>query len=269
VIDTILNTPPTPKRLVLSLLSVPGVPEISVRQFTSWAALFDIDAAAMRVAIGRLVKAGLLCAAGRGVYRIGPRGESLSRTARGWRQVEDRLQDWRGEWLLVHTAHLGRSNRSALRAREQAMRLEGLKPLRPELWCRPANYRETLDATRLRLIPLGLPKEAVMLKAEALADDLAAEAAGLWPTVELEAGYARLQWALADSSSRLPRLALDDAARESFLIGEAVIRSINADPLLPEQFIDVAARRKLVSAMLAYDSLGRDIWASFQDSVAA
>lgn len=268
MIDDILKTQPTPKRLVLSLLSVPDVPDISVRQFTRWAELFDIEAAAMRVAIGRLVKSGLLRASRRGVYCIGAAGESLSRTARGWRDVEQRLQDWSGDWILAATAHLGRSNRSELRTRERALRLEGMQALRQDLWCRPANYREPLEATRQRLLNLGLSSQAAMLRADQLAADLQSEASALWPVKELESNYRELQLVLATSTERLPGLSLEAAARETFLIGESVIRRINADPLLPVEFIDVAARQKLIAAMLAYDTLGHNIWARFQDSVA-
>lgn len=266
MIKTILQQTPTPKRLVLSLLSAPDMPEITVRQCTRWGELFGLDAAAVRVAVGRLVRAGLLRSVRRGVYAIGPRGESLVATARGWRRAEERLARWEGDWILVYTAQLGRSDRSALRGRERAMRLEGMQPLRPDLWCRPANYREPLAQTRQRLCTLGLEETATVLRAAVVLPDSPSDIAALWPTQALERDYRRFTSALKSSATRLRRAPLAAAARESFLLGQAVIRRINSDPLLPDEFIDTAARRKLIETMQAYDDQGRDIWSHFRSS---
>ena len=69
---------------------------------------------------------------------------------------------------------------------------------------------------------------------------------------------------MAVSSRQLEKLNLEDAARETFLVGESVIRRINADPLLPEQMVDTAARQQMIQAMMAYNTLGRSVWAEFQ-----
>lgn len=264
MIDAIVRETPTPKRLVLSLLSAPDVPQISVRQFTRWGELFGMDAAAVRVAIGRLVKSGILRSVARGQYTMGPGGERLLQTARGWRCAENRLAPWRGSWILVHTANLGRSDRSALRARERALRLEGMRPLRTELWCRPANYREPLAETRQRLGDLGLEPEAPLLCVRELLPDSESDLAALWQVRELERGYRNFRTALEKSAARLDKMPLEKAARESFMLGEAVIRQINADPLLPDEFVDVQARRELIAAMQTYDEQGRRIWSAFR-----
>lgn len=266
MINTLVHKPPSPKRLILSLLSATDMQEISVRQCTRWGDVFAIDAATMRVSLGRMVKGGLLRSLRRGVYVIGPQGQTLSRTARGWRDVEARLRPWAGDWLLVHTAHLGRSNRSGLRSRERALRLEGMQPLQNDFWCRPANYGEPLQRTRERLVSLGLDSAALVLIAAEVTgiDDSAIRA--LWPVARLEADYHRYFSALGESSARIGSLGMNEAARETFLLGEAVIRLINADPLLPEELIDVDARGKLIAAMASYDQLGRGVWRRFRDA---
>jgi phenylacetic acid degradation operon negative regulatory protein len=45
---------------------------------------------------------------------------------------------------------------------------------------------------------------------------------------------------------------------------DAVIRQINADPLLPDEMIDATARREMISAMAAYNELGSSAWSSFR-----
>lgn len=254
---------PTAKRLVLSLLSAPSMESITARQCVEWGALFGIDAAAMRVAVGRMVKDQYLSSMRRGVYTMGPKGVVLRRTARSWVDAERRVGEWSGAWLLAQTAHLGRSDKAALRLREQALRLEGFAQLYTGMWCRPGNFLEPLTATRERLLSLGLDAQALLVCAEELLG-VVLDRQTLWPRRELEARYVTLTRAMSDSTRRLPELDVEDAARETFLIGEAVIRQINADPLLPDAMIDTRARRTMSKAMLEYDARGRDAWTRFQ-----
>lgn len=258
---------PTPKRLVLSLLSSPELKEIGARECVKWGRLFDIDPTAMRVALGRLVKAGFLRSVVRGRYAIGDRGRVLSETARRWVSAEERVGAWDGCWLMVHTAHLGRRDQSALKLRDRALQLVGFAELRSGLWCRPANYRESSAETRARLRELGLAEEAIILRADSLLLE-PRELAALWPRNALEDAYAALTQAMTDSMARGDADDTDAGkealARETFLLGEAVIRQINGDPLLPDAMVDVAARRKMHETMVAYEAFGRDAWARFQ-----
>lgn len=265
MLKTIQPSPPTPKRLILSLLSAPDLIEISARQFANWGRLFSIDPAAMRVALGRLVRGDYLESARRGVYRLGPSGRLLAETARSWALAEQRVGPWSGDWLLVHTAHLGRRDKSVLRSRERALRLEGFQALEKELWCRPGNYREALRVTERRLHGLGLDDAAVLLRAgEVVATT---DPFQLWPCKVLEARYRALTAAMQSSLLELPALGIDEAAQTTFIIGETVIRQINVDPLLPEELVEVAARRKMHETMVAYDAAGRAAWKRFQSGV--
>lgn len=254
---------PTAKRLVLSLLSAPDLDQITVRQCTAWCELFAIEPAAMRVALGRLVKGGLLTTVRRGVYVIGPEGRALSETARSWVTAEERIGPWDGRWLLIHTAHLGRRDKTVLRNRERALNLEGFAALECGLWCRPANYLEPPDATRNRLVSLGLEPEAVLLRADHVSTSNPLDTE-LWPRDRLEARYASLTDAMNNSMQTLATRSDEEAARETFLIGESVIRQINSDPLLPDEMIDARARGLMHATMMTYDALGRGAWERFQ-----
>lgn len=257
---------PSPKRLVLSLMSAHNLDRVEISRLLQWGSLFGIDAAAMRVTVGRLTRQGLLCSPQRGVYCIGPEGEIISQTARDWVNVEQRIGRWRGEWIMVHTSHLGRSNKVALRARERAFRLNGLAEFVSGLWCRPANFSEPLSGTRARLLALGLEPEAVILQTSKMPGRGTKELFALWPRRELEKSYSRHIRSMEKSLSGLHNLNLADAARETMLIGEAVIRQINADPLLPDPMVDIHSRRKMIELMKGYDRSGRDIWLEFMDS---
>ncbi|MFK8043583.1 PaaX [Congregibacter sp.] len=254
---------PTPKRLVLSLLSSPDLAEITARECLHWGELFAIDPTAMRVALGRLVKSGFLRSVSRGRYAIGDRGKVLSETARRWVSAEQRVGPWDGRWLMAHTAHLGRRDKTTLRVREHSLELEGFAELHPGLWCRPANYLETPAETRGRLVELGLEPGAVILRVDSLLGATVPTSV-LWSGAMLEERYKALTQAMLDSMGRGDAQESDALARETFLLGEAVIRQVTSDPLLPDSMIDVTARRKMHQTMVAYDAFGRDAWVRFQ-----
>ncbi len=252
--------PPTAKRLILSLMAAPDLDQVPISTLLMWGKLFDIDAATVRVTVGRLLRQGLLDSPSRGVYSIGHAGKLLSDTARAWISAEQRVSAWQGDWLLVHTAHLGRSNRTALRVRERAFRLNGFAAWQPGLQCRPANLTETPAETRDNLLRLGLESDAIVIRAKEIPGTRQRELEKLWPRKALESAYRRHIRAMQRSLPRLAKIPLARAARESLQIGEAVIRQVNSDPMLPQQMIDSASRREMIEQMIAYDNAGRDIW---------
>ena len=264
MVETLQITKPTPKRLILSLLSARSIDRIEIGRLIKWGQLFDIDAAATRVALGRLVKQGFIQSISRGFYSIGPKGKLISETARNWVRAETRIGPWDGAWIAVHTSHLGRTNKTALRARERAFRLNGFAELVTGLWCRPGNYLEPASQTREQLVSLGLEEAAVVMPVTGMLGVSEQELFQLWPKDQLEAEYATYLRIMRDSSARLAQLSPEDAARETFLVGEAVIRQINADPLLPDEMIDGDARREMILQMKRYDELGEDSWRVFQ-----
>jgi len=264
IIEELLRTKPTPKRLILSLLSAPSLETIEVGHLVQWGQLFGIEASATRVAVGRLVKQGFVMAVERGTYTIGPQGSLMARTASHWSQLENRVGTWAGGWIVVHTSHLGRTDKTALRARERAFRLNGFAELVTGLWCRPDNLVQTLDLTRQQLILLGLEPEAVVMQVSVFTGVESKQLYALWPREQLEAGYREYIAAMSASEKRIKGMSIPEAARETFLVGEAVIRRINADPFLPEQMVDARSRHTLIARMVQYNQLGRSVWQEFQ-----
>lgn len=253
----------TPKRLILSLLSSTGLKEIEVFNLIEWGKIFDIEPAATRVAVGRLLRQNLISTVSRGKYRIGSEGELIAKTASQWANVEQRLGPWQGDWITVHISHLGRTNKTALRARERAFRLNGFCEFVSGLWCRPANFTESLSETRQHLIELGLEPQAVITKCDGFPGFEQRSLFQLWPVSQIEANYHQSLKLMHDSVIGLPNLGHREAAQETFLVGETVIRQINADPLLPEQMTDCALRREVIVKMQEYNELGRKVWQHF------
>lgn len=60
--------------------------------------------------------------------------------------------------------------------------------------------------------------------------------------------------------ARAPALTPEVAAREAFVIGDAAIRTLVFDPLLPAPLVDVAARAAFTQTVLQYDRVGHAYW---------
>ncbi len=132
------------RALVLSLISGAEAGPQSIARLIDAAALFGIEAPALRVAVTRLIKEGLLESPDRGLYMPGPRARALTRRLQDWQNVRSKLAPWKGDWLIALTHHLGRSDRKQLRARERALSLTGFRETTTAIWVRPANLAASL-----------------------------------------------------------------------------------------------------------------------------
>lgn len=260
--------PPNPRTLILNLLlgaEANGDAALGVRELLAACALFHLPENAVRVALARAVTANLLVAPRRGCYALGPEARPLAQEVSRWRQAQGLMTGWTGEWIAVHVGATGRSDRTALRARERAFGLLGLAEFERGLYLRPDNLAGGAPALRARLLALLPPGTEAgtlfVLRGLAAADEQRAR--GLWDAAALDATYsdttARLS-AWLDDAHALP---LDQAARESFEIGHNAIRQLMYDPLLPPPLIDAQARTRFMQAVARYDVAGQAVWQRF------
>lgn len=250
--------PVTARSLAVDLLStLPPRYSVPVGALVRAGALFGIGENSMRVSLARLRARGTVESDARGLYRLSRTALPVNREVRAWSRVEESIAPWDGSWIGVETTGLPRRG---ARVRERAFRLLGLEPLTPALRVRPANLAGGVASFRARLEALGCePAPAVFLLSE-LDDALVRRARSLWDVAALEAGYAETLRRLGESTARLPELSTEAAMAESFRVGGEAVRRIALDPRLPEQIVDVAARRALIEAMRRYDRLGRAAW---------
>jgi len=252
---------PTAKRIILELLTATDPHEGPAAQLVAAGAILGVDENSIRVALARLVAAGTLDITGRGVYRLGAKTRALTEQISSWRELEKQVRRWDGGWACVQLGDLPRSDRSALRRRERALRLLGFRELGRALEVRPDNLDGGIAALRDRLRALGVEDAALVFRATDF--DVATEtrARKLWDADRLTASYretiARIERWLVAAADLAPQL----AAREAFFFGGDVLRTIMFDPRLPEPLVDVAARRALVDAARRFDTRGRRLWA--------
>jgi phenylacetic acid degradation operon negative regulatory protein len=264
-----------PRSLILNLLVVNEVDSLTAREAVSACRLFGVRENSVRVALARLSAEGMVESAGRGAYRLGPNAEDLASEVAAWPNAESRLRAWNGGWIAIHVGALSRSDRAALRSRDRALAMLGMRELDRGLFVRPDNLAGGVADVRERLYRLGLERDAAIFTAHEFDDARSARIPKLWDGEALNAHYRKVRTKLEAWMERAPALERDVAARESYLMGGGAIRELVFDPLLPEPFVDVAARHAFVETVRRFDLYGKGIWRQWRlggsngDAVAA
>ena len=257
---------PTPKSLILDLLSSLRGQEMPVRALVAAAELFGISAESVRVALVRLCTDGTVERNERAQYRLASAAEPVQRHVAAWTRTEERVVAWRGGWVAVHTAGLPRVDRARVRRRDRALQFLGFRRLESHLFVRPDNLKGGVEGVRDELYALGLDREAIVFGISALDPVTEARARDAWDAEGLRRAYRTTCAALARSTARLERLGEAEAMVESFVLGGRAIRQLALDPLLPEPIVPAGERAALVDAMRVYDRLGRVRWRGFMRS---
>ena len=257
---------PTPRSLILDLLSSVRGQAMPVRALVAAGAVFGISAESIRVALVRLCGRGTIEHKQRSTYRIATAAQPVQQHVTAWTRTEDRLVPWRGGWVGVHAGGLERGDRTRVRRRARALQFLGFRSLDAHLFVRPDNLKGGVDAVRAELQALGLEPAALVFGMAQLDPAAEARARALWDGQALCRGYCDTRAALARSAVRLAHAAVHEAMVESFVLGGQVIRQLALDPLLPEPIVAAGERAALVDAMRQYDRLGRAHWRAFMRS---
>lgn len=219
----------TARSVVASTLLGVRPPRLPTRQLVGACALFGISDGTARVAISRMVGAGELEATDGG-YAL--TGRLLDRSARQDLSAGAATRPWTEAdgWTMAVVVGEARpaAERTALRRAAEALRLA---ERREGVWLRPDNL--PVDA---------LPEAEAVVAAQCdrftatPAGDGAALAAALWDL----AGWATRAERLLDALDRTrPVLHAGDrtALPEGFVLSAAVLRHLQADPLLPSALL--------------------------------
>jgi phenylacetic acid degradation operon negative regulatory protein len=212
----------TARSVIASTLLGTEPPVLSVRSLVRAAALFGITEGATRVALTRMVAAGEL-ASEDGHYRlISPR--LLERQARQAASRRARTRKWQGGWVLAIVVAERReaSARAQLRDRLTVARLA---ELREGVWARPENIEVVWPA---------VVTEHCTLVTDARID--AAMTTRLWDLDAWSSGTHALRRDMRELVRPLER-GDTDALAPGFVTSAAVLRQLQADPLLPDELL--------------------------------
>jgi phenylacetic acid degradation operon negative regulatory protein len=214
-----LGLPPLTARSVLaSALLGMDPPELPVAQLVRLTGLFGISENRARVALSRMVAAGEATSDG-GRYRLA--GHLAARQSRQSVSRSGATSSWDGDWSVAVVTTTG-SSAEVRSARRRALAYARLAELREGVWLRPANVPVSFAAD--------LDADVEMLRARPA--DPRRLAARLWDLDSWSARAGQLLTALADLEPEGP-----DALAPGFELSAAVLRHLQADPLLPTELL--------------------------------
>jgi phenylacetic acid degradation operon negative regulatory protein len=247
----VLGRPLTARSVLASALLGEDPPELPVAHLVALAGLFGISPNRARVALSRMVASGEAVTDGDGRYRLG--GRLLERRLRQEASLRAEVGPWDGAWHLVVVMSASRpaEHRAARRRRLAAARLACR---REGLWLRPANLP----------VPPDLADDPDLSSWSAVPDgDPVALAASLW---DLRAWAARAEVLLGRLAAG-PAVGPDDLA-PGFALSAAVLRHLQADPLLPDGLTGPGwPGPALRTAYAGWDAAYRDVLATWGRSV--
>ena len=147
-------------RVVLDLATASPDTEFSTAVLTRAGEIVGVSASSIRVAAGRLCRENKLRRTARGTYVLNPDGIPTYSEVEGWRTRTDRIRPWDGTWIAVEHSGLKRSDRTAARRHDQALRLAGFEEWKPTLAVRPNNLLGGTGSARRTLHRLGAASES-------------------------------------------------------------------------------------------------------------
>ncbi|MEE4360096.1 MAG: hypothetical protein V2I63_01080 [Pseudomonadales bacterium] len=245
-----------PAEVLLDLLRSVGRRGYRVRFLVETGALFGFTENQVRVTLSRLCARGLVETPERGRYRLAQRTSAVNAFVERWREGESLTRPWApGCWRFAHL------EAPPCAADRWALDALGFREARSGLWVRPDNLSLAPAALRRLGRSLGLSEDTLFVAGRPDGDPVPPAWRALWQPEARVAAQRALLDRLRASAARLPGLDQAEARLETFRIGGEAIHSLAKDPLLPPELIDTRARIDLREAMLAYDALGRAIWA--------
>ena len=254
---------PAPRRLLLKLFSSRDGVQMNASSAVRVGALFGISENNIRVTLTRLQSANLLQLVERGFYELGPEGKLLAGQINAWPTVEASLCAWREDWIAVLTNTLEKSDRKAKRLRERAFKLIGMREVSNDFYIRPNNVVGGVDEIRNRLFNLGLDKRALVFNISQFSKPQEILNRSQWQSEALENGYRTGLQEIEQSLMRLDSLPLEEATKESYLVGDNALQQLVFDPLLPAPLVDVSLRKLYRAKVHEYDQAGAAIWQRF------
>ena len=221
VTDPLTGTPPLTARSALaSALMGEDPPELPVAHLVHLAGLFGINPNRARVALSRMVASGEATTDGAGRYRLA--GRLLERRDRQGDSLAGRTREWDGGWHLVVVTTTG-SSAEQRTARRRRLSLARMAEQREGVWLRPDN---------LDLRPDPADDHDLTVFTAVPGADPATLAATLWD-LDRWASRARV---LVGALETRPTAGRDDLA-QGFELSAAVLRHLQADPLLPAALV--------------------------------
>lgn len=213
------NTPLTARSVLASALLGMDPPELPVAQLVRLTGLFGISENRARVALSRMVASGEATTNGTGLYRLA--GHLVQRQARQSASRSGRTAAYTGTWWLAAVTTSGSTAETRM-ARRRDLMYARLGELREGVWMRPDN------------LPVVLPEEH-----GADLELMTAQPADAQKLIDVLWDVPGWSSRADDLLARLSALPPDrpEALAPGFELSAAVLRHLQADPLLPAELL--------------------------------
>ena len=222
------ETPLSARSVVLSTLLGTVPPRMSVRRLVAVGGLFGIGEGTIRTALTRMVQRGELAVSEGARYELS--GALVARQARQSESRAATVDTWNGRWRMAVVTADGRSSAERATLRQAMQRLR-FATQREGVWLRPDN----LPADRLP-DPMADASAQCSWYVANPTDDDSELAAALW---DLDGWATRTHALRRELHPLLGRLDGGDttALAAGFVVSAAVLRHLQADPLLPRELL--------------------------------
>ncbi len=211
--------PLTARSVLASALLGMDPPELPVAQLVRLTGLFGINENRARVALSRMVAAGEATTDGSGRYALA--GHLAARRSRQSASRSGTTSPYEGWWWLAVVTTAG-STAEVRGARRRALAYARLAELREGVWMRPGNVAVEL--------PDSLDADIELMRAQP--EDPPVLAGRLWDLAAWSDRAAELVRGLATLEPDRP-----EALAPGFELSAAVLRHLQADPLLPAELL--------------------------------
>ncbi|WP_151742818.1 PaaX family transcriptional regulator C-terminal domain-containing protein [Acinetobacter sp. TUM15113] len=238
---------------------------ISIKQIIVAARLFEISENSIRVAVTRLSGDGVIEAIERGTYQFTLQSHEWANVMLNRKHGTKQTKMWNQHYLAVFTGELGRVDRTALNRRERALKHFGFKELEQGIYIRPDNLVISFEQLFAELQVSGLEASAKICQISHFDTMTVDRIPKLWATQNLNQNYEKYNHMIQTWLSTVHQLSLEEAARESLLLGRQTISLLMNDPLLPESFVDVQLREQFAQSVQQLDQTGLEAWRKFYE----
>jgi len=240
--------------VILDLLRTYPRQGTSARNIMATGKMFGFNENAMRVSLSRLVSRDMVENISRGFYRLTENANPINDFIDLWRSGEQRRHPWPKPLYCV--LNLARPSNKDL----WIIASMGFVSIASNLWTRPDNLSTENGQLGNRMSRLGLNDAAILFTDARLSAREAVSCLNQYDLQALTSAYQKILIQLEMSLKRLDGLPVEDAMKESFVLGGKAIQVLSKDPLLPDELMDSGDRAKLWKTMLQYDQAGREIW---------
>lgn len=251
------------RHLVLDLMYASQQATVSIKRMLCAAQLLGISENSLRIAVTRLNQEQVIAAVARGRYQLVNKKFDSSVISLSKTPQMQLAEVWDHSYLMAYTGHLGRVDRTALAKREKTLHYYGFQPLEQNLYLRPNNLGLSLSALHQHMVQFGCEAALRLFQVNALEPMQAYSQ--LWQISRLNQQYHDTIQQIQAWFSTLPDLPLEQAAISSFHVGKAGIFTLRSDPLLPREWIDVAAREQCEKAVQRIEQQGLQLWEAVFD----